>query len=127
MVYVVLGMTIFMSLLMFGFGRILMQMPPDKMNYIYGYRSKMSMKNQDTWNFAQKYAGKVWVYSSLINVVISAMIVLIFKSTDISETVTIIFLNVIQPLILLLVFPLTEIKLRKTFNKDGNFIENINQ
>lgn len=127
MVYVVLGMTIFMSLLMFGFGRILMQMPPDKMNYIYGYRSKMSMKNQDTWNFAQKYAGKVWVYSSLINVVISAMIVLIFKSTDISETVTIIFLNVIQPLILLLVIPLTEINLRKTFDKDGNFKENINQ
>lgn len=126
MIIAIIVMTIFMSLLMFGFGRSFMKMPPDKINYIYGYRSKMSMKNQNTWNFAHKYAGKVWVYSSALNVIISAIVVLIFRNTSLFKAFATILLAVIQPITLLLVISLTEKALKKNFDKNGNLIENSN-
>ena len=30
--------------------------PPKKINHTYGYRTKRSMKNQDTWDVANKYS-----------------------------------------------------------------------
>ncbi len=30
--------------------------PPKKINYIYGYRTKNSMKSNERWDFAQKYS-----------------------------------------------------------------------
>ncbi|TBX71214.1 SdpI family protein [Flavobacterium silvisoli] len=35
--------------------------PPKKINYLYGYRTAASMKNQQTWDFAQKYSTKIMV------------------------------------------------------------------
>lgn len=32
--------------------------PPKKINLLYGYRTKASMKNQAAWDFAQKYSAK---------------------------------------------------------------------
>ena len=45
---------------MIGFGLLLTKKPPKKVNGLYGYRTSRSMKNQDTWDFAQRYMGKVW-------------------------------------------------------------------
>lgn len=32
--------------------------PPKRINYFYGYRTAASMKNQQTWDLAQKYSTK---------------------------------------------------------------------
>ncbi len=32
--------------------------PPKKINYLYGYRTRRSMKNQESWDFAQQYSAK---------------------------------------------------------------------
>ena len=45
---------------MIGFGLMLLKKPPKKVNGLFGYRTSRSMKNQDTWDFAQQYMGKVW-------------------------------------------------------------------
>ena len=45
---------------MIGFGRMMEKKPPKKVNGFYGYRTSRSMKNQDTWDFAQRYMGPVW-------------------------------------------------------------------
>jgi len=37
-------------------GFIMYVFPPKKINYLYGYRTKASMKSQERWTFAQKYA-----------------------------------------------------------------------
>ena len=37
-------------------GIIMLKFPPEKINFYYGYRTKSSMKNQERWNFAQKYS-----------------------------------------------------------------------
>ena len=34
--------------------------PPKEPNAWFGYRTNRSMKNQDTWNFAQRKMGAVW-------------------------------------------------------------------
>ena len=39
-------------------GFIMLKLPPKKINSIYGYRTSGSMKNQETWNFAQSYSAK---------------------------------------------------------------------
>lgn len=62
-----LGMWIFMLVnnllipaVMIGIGCQYAAKPPQKINGLSGYRTKRSMKNQDTWDFAQAYMGKVW-------------------------------------------------------------------
>ena len=45
---------------MIGFGKMFLKKAPDQINYVFGYRTSMSMKNQDTWVFAHHYCGKIW-------------------------------------------------------------------
>ena len=47
-------------IMMIGFGRIFVTRPPKKINHIYGYRTAMSMKSNETWVFAHPYFGKWW-------------------------------------------------------------------
>lgn len=49
-----------LPVLMIGFGKVFMKNPPKGINTIYGYRTSRSMKNQNTWNFAHLYCGKLW-------------------------------------------------------------------
>ena len=48
---------------MIGFGKMFLKKAPDQINYVFGYRTSMSMKNQDTWVFAHHYCGKIWYIS----------------------------------------------------------------
>jgi uncharacterized membrane protein len=43
-------------------GLILVFFSPKKINYLYGYRTKRSMKNQQTWDYAQPRAGRQLVH-----------------------------------------------------------------
>ena len=44
-------------------GIVMILFPPKKINYLYGYRTKNSMKNIDRWNFAQNYSAKIMIFS----------------------------------------------------------------
>lgn len=44
--------------ILFIVGLILMKYPPKKINSIYGYKTPSSMKSQERWDFAQKYASR---------------------------------------------------------------------
>ena len=39
-------------IIMIGAGRMMWKHCPDKINMVYGYRTKYSMINNDTWRFA---------------------------------------------------------------------------
>ncbi len=62
--------------IMIFFGGKFKNNPPDKINWIYGYRTKMSMKNKDTWIFAHKKIGGIWLKSGIILAVISSVCML---------------------------------------------------
>lgn len=50
---------------------IMLRFPPKKVNYLYGYRTTASMKNQQVWDFAQRYSGIKMFQSGLALVVVS--------------------------------------------------------
>src|SRR5690606_36831666 len=47
-------------------GAILYVFPPKEINGLYGYRTSSSMKNQQKWDFAQKYSAQIMMLTGLI-------------------------------------------------------------
>ncbi len=46
-------------------GYLTLKFPPKEVNYLYGYRTKSSMKNKEHWDFAQVYSGKLMIFCGL--------------------------------------------------------------
>lgn len=102
---------------MIGFGKMFLKKAPDQINYVFGYRTSMSMKNQDTWVFAHHYCGKIWYICGLILLVVSLIVLLLVigKSNDAIGNVGGI-LCVFQMIPLVGSIIPTEIVLRKNFD-----------
>lgn len=105
-------------LMMIIVGLIWKKNPPVGINWVYGYRSSMSMKNEETWKFAHMHNAKIWCRVGTIWLVVSLIPMFLFKEHYelISEWVTIIGLIIIITSLI----P-TEIALRRKFDKNGNF------
>ena len=108
-------------LLMVVFGRIMYKHAPKSINGVYGYRTSMSMKNEDTWKFAHDYCGKLWYKVGLIMLIPSVLVQLPFvkSSTDTIGIMTVVLETVQICVMIASIFP-TERALRKTFDKYGN-------
>ncbi len=52
------NITFFCGIIFVICGLIILYFPPKKINALYGYRTKKSMKNQEYWDFTQKYSAK---------------------------------------------------------------------
>ena len=106
------------------FGKSFLKAAPKEINGIYGYRTAMSMKNQDTWEFAHKHFGKVWFYAGLILLPLNIipLLFVIDKGTDLISTVGTVVCMVDIFVMLLSIIP-TERALKKNFDSDGNRIE----
>lgn len=111
-------------LTMVGFGKYFIKKAPKEINMIFGYRTTMSMKNKDTWAFAHKYCGKLWLKLGYILLVASAiaMFVVIGKDEKAIGSFGGIVCGV-QMIFLIGTIFTTEKALRKTFDKDGNKID----
>ncbi len=46
--------------IMLGFGTYFEKRAPKEINDLFGYRTTMSMKNRETWEFAHHICGKLW-------------------------------------------------------------------
>lgn len=107
--------------IMIVFGKLFERSAPKKINFIFGYRTDMSMKNKDTWEFAHNHIGKLWFRLGLLLVPVTVipMLFVIGGSEGIVATVGLIvnFVNLIA-----LVVPIffTEKELNRVFDKDGN-------
>ena len=112
--------TLLIPMVMIIFGSIFMKNPPKEINWAYGYRTNMSMKNQDTWNFAHEYCGKIWFRCGVVLTVISLIIMLFVIGRD-TDTVGWIGggLAMVQILPLLGTIIPTEMALKRKFDKDG--------
>ena len=53
-------MVLLIPLTMLFFGWLLFRKIPKEINYVYGYRTKRSMMNEETWRFANQYFEKAW-------------------------------------------------------------------
>lgn len=116
--------SLFIPIIMVIFGKSFLKAAPKEINGIYGYRTAMSMKNQDTWEFAHKHFGKVWFYAGLILLPLN-IIPLLFvmgEGKDLIGTVGILVCLIDTAVMLLSIIP-TEKALKKNFDSDGNRIK----
>ena len=105
---------------MISFGRYFMKNVPNEINMVFGYRTSMSMKNKDTWEFAHKYCGKVWCASGMVILPITVifMFLVIGKNEGCVGSIGGIICGVQLILLIGSIFP-TEIALKKNFDKNG--------
>lgn len=115
-----LMMALLIPCCMIGFGKLFLNRAPEKINYAFGYRTTMSMKNQDTWQFAHKFCGRLWFQLGLILLPLSVIPLLLVLGKETDEIGTVGTVVCVAQLVPLLgsVIP-TEIALRKEFDSDG--------
>ena len=105
---------------MTGFGRYFMKKAPKEINSVFGYRTSMSMKNKDTWEFAHKYFGKVWYICGMVMLPITVIFIffVIGKNEDCVGSIGGIICGVQLIPLIGSILP-TEIALKKNFDKNG--------
>jgi len=119
--FMMLGFNLLIPAIMLGSGKLFLKKAPKDINWIFGYRTTMSMKNEDTWDFAHKVAGAFWLKWGWITLAVTVvtMLLILNKSDEVISIVGCIILFA-QMIPLITVIPHTEKALRNTFDKDGN-------
>ena len=119
--FLMLGINLLIPAIMLGAGKLFTKSAPQEINWVFGYRTAMSMKNNDTWAFAHKIAGAFWWKWGwfLLAVTAIAMLLLLGQSEEIVSTAgcVLMFLQLIP---VIAVIPHTEKAMRRAFDKDGN-------
>ena len=96
-------------------GGIWCKKPPKKVNGLYGYRTVLSMKNDDTWLFAHKHLGVVWLAFGIV-MLVPTIIAIVVGAWSQNNIAGVLFGQV--ALIIISVFP-TYFALKKTFDENG--------
>lgn len=112
---------------MIGIGKSFQKVAPKDINSVYGYRTTMSMKNRDTWEFAHHYCGRLWFRMGLILLPVNLipMLLVIGGSMELVNIVGSVLCAIDTVIIIATIFP-TEAALKRTFDQDGNRRENRN-
>ncbi|WP_108832063.1 SdpI family protein [Aedoeadaptatus coli] len=110
-VYVIPGIMIF-------FGGLMLDHPPKTINAAYGYRTSMSMLNQDTWDYAQAACAKRWRTWGRVLALIT-LVVLIFALRRPAFADVLGFYTAFETAFLLASVAATEMDLRRTFDREG--------
>ena len=115
-----LGVCLVIPLTMMIFGRHFMHNPPKDINSFYGYRTSMSMKSRETWDFAHRYFGRLWFILGLILLPLSAaaMLFLLGESVKAIGNSSLIIMGVQLLFLIIPIFP-TERVLKKSFDRFG--------
>ena len=118
--YIMLLVMLITPLIMVGFGLLFMKHPPKSINPLYGYRTRRSMRNQDTWNFAHHYYGKLWLVCGLVSIPFSLVPILLVlgKSEEVISMTGLIVLGLQVILLLATIIP-TEKALKNNFDEFG--------
>ena len=101
-------------------GLLMWKRTPKNINGLFGYRTEMSMKNIDTWQFAHKHCGRLWCIIGLITVIPSIIAHIPFYCSD-EDTIGGVgmIVMVVQLIVLIVSIFLTEAAMKRTFNTDG--------
>lgn len=114
------GCNLLMPILFIIAGRMMWKHCPSEINRLIGYRTKRSMKNYDTWQFAHGYCGRLWWIIGWILLLPSAAVLIpFFKSSYTVIGIVGAITVAVQIIISLISIIPTEIALKKTFSDDG--------
>lgn len=101
-------------------GRSFAKNPPGEINGGYGYRTARSMRNRETWAFAQRYSGRFWYRAGwpLLAVSLAWMALLFGREADAVAHLGLL-LTGSQMVPFLAVIPATERALKREFDDFG--------
>jgi uncharacterized membrane protein len=119
--FLMLGCNLLFPAIMLVGGKLFQKDKPREINWIIGYRTSMSMKNEDTWRFAHKVSGR-WMWRigwGCLLLTVVPMLLVLRENQEVVATVGAMVMC-LQMVPILAVIPLTEHALRKTFDKNGN-------
>ena len=121
-------MVLLIPLMMIGFGRLFLKKAPGNINVVFGYRTSMSMKNKDTWEFAHKYCGRLWFYGGLVLLPLSVipLLFVFHKGSDVVGNVGAV-IEIVQLVPLIGSIIPTEMALRKNFDRDGMWRQRVEE
>lgn len=89
-------------------------------NSIVGYRTRRSMQNQQTWDYAQRECGRLWMRWGVLMLVPAAVIMLLLLGKEVPTVGTVGgIVTVLQMLPPLLSIAIVEKKLREKFDENG--------
>jgi len=93
---------------------------PQKINYVVGYRTIMSMKNKETWEFAHKCCGKIWRMVGIILVPLSIIPMLFIQGKD-ADTISCVcgIFCFAQVMVLIGTVIFVESELKRNFDENG--------
>ena len=114
-------MALLVPLTMVAFGKYFAKNAPKQINWVFGYRTSMSMKNKETWEFAHHYCGKLWLrigYIMLVPTIVAMLFVIGKDESTIGISGGV--LVIIQTVFLIGSIMPTEIALKNNFDKHGN-------
>lgn len=118
-----LVMNLLIPITMISFGHSFEKKPPkiERSKFAFGYRTVMSMKNEETWEYAHRFFGKLWFRFGIVLGLISIipLFFVIGKDKDTVGFAGLIICFVQLVAMLLPVIP-TELALRRRFDKYGN-------
>ena len=106
---------LFAGFLFVVIGLVMRFFPPRKINWYYGYRTGTSMKNQEMWAAANRYAAQLFWQLGLVMMVLGAITFMLPPTTF-----TGIYAGIFLMLLLVAVtYYLTEQHLKKHFDERG--------
>lgn len=73
---------VFIPLLLIITGKLFEKYPSKKANIAIGFRTSFSMKNEETWDYAQKLFPKVWIKLGAYMLIISISLLYILYNND---------------------------------------------
>lgn len=114
--------------ILIALGSVFQKAAPMEINCLYGYRTSLSMKSKETWEFANRMFGRLayrvgWI---LTPISLAVMLLTLFRSDELVGTAASILVT-LQLIPLLGIIPIVERAMRKKFNADGSPKEEQNE
>ena len=115
------AMAMLVPAVMICVGAWMQKHPPKEINWIMGYRTSRSMKNQETWDFANRYSGKLMLRAGWFTVAVSVIVMLLtmFRSEAVVSAVSLVLIFC-QLIPLFGVIAMVERALKQRFDGEGN-------
>ena len=118
-----LVMNLLTPLVMIIYGRVFEKKPPKiaRSKFAFGYRTVMSMRNEETWEYAHRFFGKLWFRLGIAVGLISIIVLFFFIGKD-KDTVGFAGMIICYVQLVAMLLPVipTELALRRRFDKYGN-------
>lgn len=105
--------TIILGLIFVITGLIMYYFPPKKINYLYGYRTKNSMKNLERWTFAQRHSAKLMMWCGVVLLITGIVGVILNLDPNIMKIVGLVELIIL----VIFLFIKTETDINRKFGK----------